>query len=96
MTLKKEDLVSSVYEKTDLSKSECKRTVETLFEIIKETLEQGEEIKISGFGKFQVKEKRQRRGRNPQTGEDMVLRERRILVFRTSPVLRAKLNSGRR
>jgi integration host factor subunit alpha len=75
-----------------MSKSESKDAVETLFEIVKERLEDGEEVKISGFGKFEVKEKKRRRGRNPRTGEDMTLRERRILVFRTSPVLREKIN----
>lgn len=94
MTLKKEDVISSVYLKTGMTKADSKLAVETLFEIMKETLERGEEVKISGFGKFQVKEKKARRGRNPRTGEDMMLRARRILVFRTSPVLRQKINSG--
>jgi integration host factor subunit alpha len=93
MTLKKEDLISGVFDCTGMTKTESRRAVETLFEIMKETLERGEEVKISGFGKFQVKEKKARRGRNPRTGTDMTLRERRILVFRTSPVLREKINS---
>jgi len=93
MTLKKEDLISGVFDYTGMTKTESRRAVETLFEIMKETLERGEEVKISGFGKFQVKEKKARRGRNPRTGTDMTLRERRILVFRTSPVLREKINS---
>ncbi|MGQ9653208.1 MAG: integration host factor subunit alpha [Thermodesulfobacteriota bacterium] len=96
MTLKKEDIISGVFDYTGMSKAESKRAVETLFEIMKETLENGEEVKISGFGKFQVKKKRARRGRNPRTGSDMTLRERRVLVFRTSPVLREKINSGKR
>ena len=93
MTLKKEDIISHVYECTGMTKSDSKQAVEELFEIVKETLEEGREVKISGFGKFQVKEKKARRGRNPRTGDDMTLRERRILVFRTSPVLRDKINS---
>jgi len=92
MTLKKEDIISRVFNLAGMTKSESKEAVETLFEIMKERLEGGEEVKISGFGKFEVKEKKRRRGRNPRTGEDMTLRERRILVFRTSPVLREKIN----
>ena len=93
MTLKKEDIISRVFDYAGMTKAESKQAVETLFEIVKETLERGEDVKISGFGKFQVKEKKQRRGRNPRSGEDMTLRERRILVFRTSPVLREKVNT---
>lgn len=96
MTLKKDDIVSRVYELTDMSKTESKQAVEALFEIMKEKLERGEDVKISGFGKFQVKEKKARRGRNPRTGENMTLQERRVLVFSTSPVLREKINSGKR
>jgi integration host factor subunit alpha len=95
MTLKKEDIISNVFDLSGMSKTESKRAVETLFEIMKQTLERGEDVKISGFGKFQVKAKRARRGRNPRSGEDMTLRSRRILVFRTSPVLREKINSGK-
>lgn len=94
MTVKKEDLVASVYNKTGMSKSESRFVVETLFDIMKETLESGEEILISGFGKFRVKEKKERRGRNPQTGEDLQLRARRVLVFKSSRVLRKKINSS--
>jgi integration host factor subunit alpha len=92
MTLKKEDIIARVFDLAEMSKTESKETVETLFEVMKETLERGEDVKISGFGKFQVKEKNRRRGRNPRTGQDMTLRGRRILVFRTSPVLRQKIN----
>jgi integration host factor subunit alpha len=93
MTLKKEDIVSQLYDHTGITKAESKRAVEALFEIMKETLQKGEDVKVSGFGKFQVKAKRARRGRTPRTGEDMELRERRVLVFRTSPVLRERINS---
>lgn len=96
MTLKKDDIVSRVYELSGMSKTESKQAVEALFEIMKEKLERGEDVKISGFGKFQVKEKKARRGRNPRTGENMTLQERRVLVFSTSPVLREKINSGKR
>jgi integration host factor subunit alpha len=95
MTLKKEDIISHVYERADLTKSQSKQAVETLFGIMKETVEDGDHVKISGFGKFQVKEKRARRGRNPQTGKNMDLRARRILIFRTSPVLRDRINADK-
>jgi integration host factor subunit alpha len=95
MTLKKDDINSRVYDLTGMSKTESKKAVEALFEIMKEMLERGEDVKISGFGKFQVKEKKARRGRNPRTGKDMMLQERRILVFIASPVLRDEINSGK-
>jgi len=69
--------------------------VESLVETIKNTLANGEDVLISGFGKFCVKEKRERRGRNPQTGEDLMLGERRVVTFRCSGVLRKKLNGGK-
>jgi len=68
--------------------------VESLFRIIKETLESGENLLISGFGKFVVKGKAERRGRNPQTTEDLRLRARRVVAFKTSGVLRNKINKG--
>jgi len=95
MTLKKEDIVSLLYDRTGITKAESKQAVEALFDIMKETLERGQDVKVSGFGKFQVKEKRARRGRNPRTGDEMTLNERRVLVFRTSPVLRMRINSGK-
>jgi integration host factor subunit alpha len=66
--------------------------VETLLEIIKSTLVSGEDVMISGFGKFCVKDKRERKGRNPATGEDMMLAPRRVVTFRTSGKLREKIN----
>jgi integration host factor subunit alpha len=65
---------------------------ETLLEIIKKSLESGEDVLVSGFGKFCVKEKRERRGRNPSTGEDMMMRSRKVLTFRCSGKLRKKIN----
>ena len=67
----KADIVSSVYEKVGFSKKETVRVVETIFDILKEALERGEKVKISGFGNFVVRNKRARRGRNPQTGGDI-------------------------
>jgi len=66
--------------------------VERLLEIIKQTLESGEDVLISGFGKFYVKDKTKRRGRNPQTGQDLLLVERRVVMFKCSAVLRNKMN----
>ena len=68
--------------------------VETLIEIIKRTLESGEEVLISGFGKFQIKQKRARRGRNPATDEDMILPARRVVTFKCSGKLRDKVNGN--
>ncbi len=92
MTLTKADLVSSICKNEILNKAEAVRTVETLLEIIKKRLESGENVLISGFGKFCVKDKRPRRGRNPHTGEDLILEARRVVTFRPSGVLRKKLN----
>ena len=92
MNLTKADLVDSIYNHTDLPKNKSAELVECLLEVIKKTLENGEDILISGFGKFCVREKRKRRGRNPQTGEDLMLGERRVVTFKCSGVLRAKIN----
>ena len=92
MTLTKSDLIDSIYKKLEIQKQESVFAVESLLEIIKQTLESGEDILISGFGKFYVKEKKKRRGRNPQTGNDLLLDERRVVTFKCSGVLRDKIN----
>ncbi len=92
MALTKERLINDVYNNAGLSKGQSKVVVERLFELMKQTLENGEDLLISGFGKFIVKDKRERRGRNPRTTEDLQLRARRVVVFRTSGVLRKKMN----
>ncbi len=94
MTLTKADLVNKLYESEVMSKAEAVRAVETVIEIIKETLEDGENVLISGFGKFTVKDKKARRGRNPHTGEDLILAPRRVVTFKPSGVLRNKINQG--
>jgi integration host factor subunit alpha len=88
----KVDIISSVYEKVGFSKKEAVRVVETIFDIMKESLERGEKIKISGFGNFIVRKKRIRRGRNPQTGDDIEISARKILTFKPSQVLKNDLN----
>ena len=95
MTLIKTDLIESIYNQIGLSKTKSTQVTESALEIIKKTLENGEDVLISGFGKFCVKEKNERRGRNPHTGEDLMLGERRIVRFRCSGRLRDKLNKNR-
>ncbi|MBW2039092.1 MAG: integration host factor subunit alpha [Deltaproteobacteria bacterium] len=89
----KADIVEAVYEKVGFSKKETAQMVEMVFEIIKETLEQGEKIKVSGFGNFVVKEKRARKGRNPQTGKEIEISERKVLTFKPSQALKRLLNA---
>jgi integration host factor subunit alpha len=91
MTLTKENLVQSLYDQVGLSKQQSQTQVDNVFELIKKTLESGDDVLISGFGKFMVKKKAQRRGRNPATGGDLTLDARRVVVFRCSPVLREKM-----
>lgn len=87
----KADLVNTIYEKVGFSKKESARVVELVFDTIKDTLEKGEKIKISGFGNFVVREKRSRVGRNPQTNEEITISARRVLTFKPSQVLRNAL-----
>ena len=94
MSLTKEKIINDIYNHVGLSKSQSRLVVERLFEITKNTLENGEDLLISGFGKFVVKEKEARRGRNPQTTADLHLRARRVVVFKTSGVLRKRINEG--
>jgi len=93
MTLTKTDIVDSVNARIGFTREKTVETVETLLEIIKSTLESGEEeILISGFGKFCVRDKKKRRGRNPAIGDDMVLRPRRVVTFKCSGKLKKKIN----
>ncbi len=94
MALTKNDIVNSIYLKLGLRKKQSVEIVETLLEIIKKTLVNGEDVLISGFGKFKVKDKRERTGRNPRTAEAMRLRARRVVTFRCSGVLRDKINGN--
>ena len=88
----KADIVERIYEKVGFSKKEATEVVESIFEIMKIHLEEGEKVKISGFGNFDINEKRPRKGRNPQTGETIVISGRRVLSFKSSPVLKKALN----
>lgn len=90
----KADLVESIYERVGFSKKESAELVELVFEIIKQTLEDGEKIKIAGFGNFVVREKKSRRGRNPQTGQEIRISARKVLTFKPSQVLKNTLNQS--
>ncbi len=92
MALTKDHIVNAIYSRLEIPKNRSVEVVESLLEIIKKALENGEDVLISGFGKFCVKNKRQRRGRNPQTAEEMMLRARRVVTFRCSGILRDKIN----
>jgi len=92
MTLTKSDIINGIYNSTDLKLYQATKTVENLFELFKKTLGSGEDILVSGFGKFYVKNKNDRRGRNPVTGNDLTLDARRVVRFRCSPMLREKIN----
>lgn len=92
MTVTKADIVDHVFEKVGFSKKEATEVVESIFDIVKHHLENGEKVKVSGFGTFVVHDKQPRRGRNPQTGDSIVIRGRRVLGFKASPVLKKSLN----
>jgi len=92
MTLTKAQIIDEISTRNGFTKKQSTETVETLFEIIKQTLTSGEDVLISGFGKFSVKHKAERRGRNPATGEDMMLAPRRVVTFRCSGKLRERVN----
>ena len=92
MTLTKENLAETVRDVCEFTKKDSHKLVDKLLGIIKDTLVNGEDVLVSRFGKFYVKEKRDRRGRNPQTGEDLMLGSRRVVRFKCSGVLRDKIN----
>ena len=92
MALTKHHLMTTIHKKLGLPKSKSVKLVESLLETLKMKLEHGEDVLISRFGKFCVKSKSARRGRNPATGEDLMLGSKRIVTFKCSPVLRDKVN----
>ena len=96
MTLTKARVVDQINEQLGLPKRESVEVFEKLLEIIKSTLESGEDVLISGFGKFCVNEKKARKGRNPATGADMILKPRRVVTFRCSANLRDKIKKKHR
>lgn len=91
-TVTKADIVEKVYQKIGFSKKEASELVEMCFDNLKDVLKRGDKVKISGFGNFLVREKKSRKGRNPQTGQQIEISARRVLTFRASQVLKAMLN----
>jgi integration host factor subunit alpha len=92
MTLTKSHLINAIAEQNGFTQKKSSETVETILELIKSELASGDDVLISGFGKFCVKEKRERKGRNPATGKDMMLEPRRVVTFRCSRKLRERVN----
>ena len=90
----KAQVVEHLFEKIGFSKKDSSDVVEMILETIKDALMKGEKVKISGFGNFVVKEKKARRGRNPQTGDDLTISARRVLTFKPSQVLKSAINAG--
>lgn len=93
-TLTRADLCEAVHEEVGLSRQECAGLVERTLDLIVETLEKGETVKLSGFGVFQVRAKRARMGRNPKTGEPAAIDPRRVISFRASQLMKAKVDGG--
>ena len=94
MTLTKAKIVDTIHEDLGFPKNKSSELLEILLELMKNALEKGEDVLISGFGKFCVKEKKRRRGRNPATGDDMILDKRRVVTFRCFYLLREKINGS--
>ena len=94
MTLKKSNIVESISNHLGFTRKKSVETVEILLESIKKTLESGDDVLISGFGKFSVINKKERRGRNPATGDDMMLKPRKVVTFKCSGKLREKINGS--
>lgn len=92
MTLTKAKLVEHLQDGTGLSRAQAAEVIESILEIMKSSLENGDGVLLSGFGKFSVKDKDARRGRNPATGDDLILDPRRVVSFNASSVLKKKLN----
>lgn len=92
MALTKADIVERIHERVGFSKKEASEVVDSVFEVIKRQLERGQKVKVTGFGNFVVHQKRPRKGRNPRTGETIVIRGRRVLGFKASPMLKKSMN----
>ena len=95
MAFTKATIIKKVEDELELSPAEARDNLETLIEIMKAALESGEDVMISGFGKFKVGEKASRKGRNPATGDSMTLDKRRVVTFKSSGKLKDELNKGR-
>ena len=93
MTITKNSLVNLLHDEVGLNKREAKEFIETFFEVIKLELENGNDVKISGFGNFNLRDKAARPGRNPKTGQDVTISERRVVTFKSGLKLRSKLEA---
>jgi integration host factor subunit alpha len=92
MALTKETMINNIYNEVGLSKTKSRSVVESLFDIMKNALIKEDDVLISGFGKFLVRGKKERRGRNPQTNQELQLRARKVVVFKASSVIRKNIN----
>jgi integration host factor subunit alpha len=92
MSLTKVDIIETIYEKIGIPKKDCVSIIESVFEIIKDDLAKGNNVMISGFGKWTVKAKKKRKGRNPQTGKELMIDARSVVTFRPSQVLKGAVN----
>jgi len=88
MSLTKIEITNAIYEKLGIPKKDCSNIVESLFDILKDELIKGNDVMISGFGKWSIRSKKARKGRNPQTGEDLTIDARKVITFRPSHALR--------
>lgn len=95
MTLTKAEIVQNVYQRHDLTKAKAAEAVESFLRLAKGCMVNGEDLLISGFGKFNVKKKNARRGRNPQTGKELILEARYVVTFKPSGILRDRISSGK-
>ncbi|NIM70549.1 MAG: integration host factor subunit alpha [Xanthomonadales bacterium] len=93
MSLTKADIATRLFEEVGLNKREAKEFVDEFFEVIREALESGENVKLSGFGNFQLREKNERPGRNPKTGEEIPISARRVVTFRPGQKLRSRVEA---
>jgi integration host factor subunit alpha len=93
MSITKKELTDLIYDKMGISQNECYELVKRFFDIIKDELIRGDDVMISGFGRWSVKKKRARNGRNPQTGRSITIGARKVVTFRSSEMLRSKMNS---
>lgn len=94
MALTKAEIAEQLFEKVGLNKADSKGLVEEFFEKIRSTLESGQQVKLSGFGNFELREKKSRPGRNPKTGEDIPISARRVVTFRPGQKLKARVEVG--
>ena len=92
MALTKKEIINMLCEHSELPNNDCTRIVESFFDTIKSELKKGNPMMVSGFGKWTVKSKKERKGRNPQTGKDLIIKARKVIAFKPSVVLKDALN----